>query len=133
MTQLSAAPYVGLLIALIWGFENRIAWLLGAGVLTWLVFGLKGNQWAWVNRVWINHDHYKKVQRSWLLRGVAFWAVVAVCGTVFVKTGFNRQARAAIGQAVQQIEKYPVVMQTSQQVKQMLQPSKKPTKESTQR
>jgi hypothetical protein len=59
MTQSPAAPYVGLLVALIWGFENRIAWLLGlesnlAGVR------LKGNEWAWVNRSWINHDHYRK-------------------------------------------------------------------------
>jgi hypothetical protein len=133
MTQFSAAPYLGLLVALIWGFENRVAWLLGAGVLTWLVFGFKGNQWAWVNRIWINHDHYKKVQRSWLLRGVAFWVVVAVCGTVFVKTGFNRWAHAAILQAVHQVEKYPVVVQASQQVKQVLQPSKESTKESAKR
>jgi hypothetical protein len=133
MTQFSAAPYVGLLVALIWGFESRIAWLLGAGVLSWLAFGFKGNEWAWANRVWINHDHFKKVQRSWLLRGVAFWAVVAVCGTVFVKTGYNRQAQAAIEQAVGQVEKFPVVVQAKQQVKQMLQPAEKPAKESTKR
>ena len=59
----------------IWGIGNStyIALLMFIPVVNIVmifVLGMKGNEWAWRNRLWRDIDHFKATQRKWAIAGV---------------------------------------------------------------
>jgi hypothetical protein len=79
-------------VLLILGFDklgNALILLFFAGGLA-MVFVLlfKGNKWAWANKSWDDHDHFRRVQRRWGWAALIFIlltppAVAGVFLTVF--------------------------------------------------
>lgn len=60
------------LLALPLGFVLGLIPLIGpaTGIAISIVFGIKGNEWAWQNRRWDSTDHFRKTQRVW-----GWWAL----------------------------------------------------------
>jgi Double zinc ribbon len=87
--ELRGFNWGALLCGFFWGiFHNSWFALLCAvpafGIVTSIIVGLKGNEWAWQNRRWSGIEQFKKVQREWAIWGtiwfvsiVAFTAVIA--------------------------------------------------------
>jgi hypothetical protein len=72
----------GFLLTWIWGIGNNVWWsflvfipYLGAMVMPW-VLAFKGNEWAWQSRHWESVEHFKRVQRAWMLWGL--WITVGL-------------------------------------------------------
>jgi hypothetical protein len=72
----------GFLLTWMWGMGNNVWWsflvfvpYLGAMVMPW-VLAFKGNEWAWQSRHWESIEHFKRVQRSWMLWGL--WISIAL-------------------------------------------------------
>ncbi len=114
------APYLGILGGLIFGFRNPWVWLLLAGLVVWLVVGLKGNAWAWKNRRWINPQHFGKVQNRWAVQGAAMWLAIALLGGFFVSSGWNRQVQARVTSLFNQGMKRPEVKILQKEIKQKI-------------
>lgn len=41
-----------------------------AAIIANIIFGIKGNRWAWQNKRWQSVEHFHKVQKKW-----AFWGI----------------------------------------------------------
>jgi len=72
----------GFLLTWMWGLGNNVWWsflvfvpYLGVLVMPW-VLAFKGNEWAWQSRHWESIEHFKRVQRSWMLWGL--WISIAL-------------------------------------------------------
>lgn len=65
----------------IWGIGNStyIALLMFVPLVNLVmvfVFGAKGNEWAWRNRVWRSVEHFKATQRKWAWAGLIVMVVL---------------------------------------------------------
>lgn len=69
----------------IWGISNKV-WisLLSAipfvGVIVLIVLGIKGSEWAWRHKKWVDAEDFNTVQRAW---GIAA-AVVFVLDVIII-------------------------------------------------
>ncbi len=103
-------PYVGLLLWLIFGAGMlKIALFCALGMIGWLWAGFRGNELAWEHRAWINSDHFRRVQQGWLLKGLTFWAVIAILSVALVKTGLNRTIANRVNAATAKVKKNPTI------------------------
>jgi hypothetical protein len=64
------------LLTWIWGLGNKVTISLLSfvpliGMFIPFLLGWKGNEWAWKNKKWENIEHFKKVQKKWLVCGLA--------------------------------------------------------------
>ena len=62
---LSFIPYVGIILALIFS----------------IYCGIKGNEWAWQNKEWIDLKQFHEVQKKWAAAGVIIELVSIVIFT----------------------------------------------------
>lgn len=103
-------PYVGLLLWLIFGAAMlKIALIFSLGIIGWLWAGLRGNELAWENRAWINKDHFRRAQSGWLVKGLIFWAIVAVLGGVLVKSRMNRAIANQVTAVTTKVMRNPTI------------------------
>jgi hypothetical protein len=78
------------LLSFIWSIGNNV-WigLLSlipyAGIIMFIVLGVKGNEWAWQNKRWDSIEHFKRTQRKWrnwglalLAIGLSIWFLIAI-------------------------------------------------------
>ncbi|GGY78560.1 hypothetical protein GCM10011613_24060 [Cellvibrio zantedeschiae] len=64
----------------IWGIGNNtyIAFLMFIPFVNFImifILGAKGNEWAWQNKKWKDVNHFKSVQRKWLLASLGIIGV----------------------------------------------------------
>lgn len=73
------------------GFLLGWIWAVGNGAFLWAVIaffvpffnialGIKGNEWAWQSKRWNSIEHFRDVQRKWMIGGLIFWGVAIVGG-----------------------------------------------------
>jgi len=43
------------------------------GIIISIIFGIKGNKWAWENKQWYSFENFKKAQRKWAIWGICIW------------------------------------------------------------
>lgn len=48
-------------------------------------FGIKGNEWAWRNKKWIDEEHFHKVQRKWATAGV----ILSILSTIIMAVSYT--------------------------------------------
>ncbi|HXG24781.1 MAG TPA: hypothetical protein VNJ09_09520 [Chthonomonadales bacterium] len=67
------------LISIFFGLFNLVNFALA------IVFGIKGNEWAWQNRRFESVEHFRKVQRIWMIWGIVitlffivFWVMIVL-------------------------------------------------------
>lgn len=65
----------------IWGVGNGtfialLTFVPLVGFVMPFVLGIKGNEWAWRNRVWRDVEHFKSTQRKWSWAGLAIVVVL---------------------------------------------------------
>ena len=41
-----------------------------AAIIANIIFGIKGNRWAWQNKQWKSIEHFHKVQKTWACWGI---------------------------------------------------------------
>lgn len=71
------------LLTLIWGAYHNVWWALlmfipYVGIIVPIVFGVKGNEWAWQKKRWNSIEHFKRTQRKWAWWGLGVVVVVFV-------------------------------------------------------
>lgn len=80
--------YITLIIfaVALFSFIPFIGWIALIGCQVW--FGMKGNEWAWRNKKWINEEHFHQVQKTWAIAGAIFSVIsiliTIVCVTIMV-------------------------------------------------
>jgi len=83
------------LLSWIWGIGNNtfialLTFVPVVGFFMPFVLGAKGNAWAWKNKEWDSIEHFKAVQRKWVLWAGIFYLFFIVLTTgVFFITHFN--------------------------------------------
>jgi hypothetical protein len=68
------------LLALPLGFVIGLIPLIGpvAGIAISVVFGIKGNEWAWQHRRWDSTEHFRKTQRVWGMWALGFFILILI-------------------------------------------------------
>ena len=46
-----------------------------AAIIANIIFGIKGNRWAWQNKQWKSIEHFHKVQKTWACWGIGLMIV----------------------------------------------------------
>jgi hypothetical protein len=67
----------GLVIFCLSFLLGPLGWL--ANFCLSIVFGVKGNEWAWQNKEWQSVEHFKKAQKTW-----AKWGILALTAYVIL-------------------------------------------------
>lgn len=90
--------WIGVFISLFaWIFTVVSSWLelewMGwlTGIIVWVVFGWKGNEWAWQNKRWDNVEHFKRTQKVWRNWGIVVTIVSLVIGVIIGLSGYNQE------------------------------------------
>jgi hypothetical protein len=61
----------GLGVYILFFLLGPVGWL--AQLVMSIIFGAKGNEWAWRSKKWRSIEHFKRTQRTW-----ARWGIVAL-------------------------------------------------------
>lgn len=85
----------------IWGIGNNtlIALLMFVPFVNFVmlfILSAKGNEWAWRNKRWQDVDHFRRVQRTWSLAGLAVWGlgILFAVGLFFAITAAMKSSEA---------------------------------------
>jgi hypothetical protein len=52
---------------------NRVSLIINLGIM--ILFGIKGNEWAWQNRKWNDTEHFRSTEKVWAVWGIALFAI----------------------------------------------------------
>ena len=79
----------------IWGIGNSsykalFVFIPIVGLIMPFVLGVKGNKWAWQNRVWRDVDHFKKTQKRWTISGLILIFVVIPSFVLLIGGGMKK-------------------------------------------
>ncbi|WNV04234.1 EI24 domain-containing protein [Candidatus Methylospira mobilis] len=83
------------LLSWIWGIGNNtfialLTFVPVVGFIMPFVLGAKGNAWAWRNKEWESIEHFKAVQRKWVLwAGIAYLFFIASTIGIFIIANFD--------------------------------------------
>ena len=72
---------IACLILLI-GFIRYVGWLLA--MIFSIYCGIKGNEWAWTNKEWVDLKQFHQVQRNWAIGSVIFEFIVIIVMTIAI-------------------------------------------------
>ena len=59
-----------------------------AALIACIIFGIKGNRWAWQNKQWKSVEHFQKVQRTWACWGIAIMLIPLFAVFMAILLGF---------------------------------------------
>ncbi|HEY9825841.1 MAG TPA: pentapeptide repeat-containing protein [Stenomitos sp.] len=80
--EISGWNWGAFLMPWFWIFSNKVwhglwIWIIpiipGFGLFGMIIFGIKGNEWAWKSRSWKSIETFKSHQRLWAIIGWVFW------------------------------------------------------------
>lgn len=82
------------LLGWIWGIFNGVykmsllLFLLSlipfGNILAIIIYGKKGNEWAWKEKSWASMDEFMRVQRKWTVAGIWFSVIYAIIILIFL-------------------------------------------------
>jgi len=97
----------------IWGIGNStfISLLMFVPVINIImifILGMKGNEWAWRNRIWRDVEHFKSTQKKWRNAGVIlFLVIIPLTGALLI----NMLKGDAYTQSIKEIKSNPQVIE----------------------
>ncbi len=79
----------------IWGLGNKVyisllSFVPVIGMFIPFLLGWKGNEWAWKNKKWENVEHFKRVQKKWLVGSMAVCFLSVVVSIFSISKMFSR-------------------------------------------
>lgn len=89
-SELNGWNWGACLFGWIWGIFNgvyKMSFLLFllsifipfiGGILSIIIFGMKGNKWAWQAKSWASVDEFKRVQHRWAIAGVCITIIYPI-------------------------------------------------------
>jgi hypothetical protein len=114
--EIQGWSWAGFLMNWIWAIPHK-AWLafalgviplvLGFGshplgslvLVSAILCGIKGNEWAWQNRQWQSLEQFRATQRAWVIWGLILLALWILLVTIIVIAGAALLGALAIGAA----------------------------------
>ncbi len=86
--EIQGLNWGGFLLPWTWGIGNStwialLALIPGVDLIMRFVLLFEGNEWAWRNRRWESVEHFRRVQRIWMIVGLVLLIVGILLGCLF--------------------------------------------------